>query len=366
MSDSPSSPVPSATAIGRGTGINTPNRFERIHVEQEYDHLSVEDQQAALNRKVPTEYFVDDSQSIVSENNSPDLPFRYSINPYRGCAHGCSYCYARPWHEFLGLSAGLDFESKILVKPDAPNLFRKWLSRPAWDSEPVNLSGITDPWQPAERKFEITRGCLQVAVDCRQPLYLITKNALIARDLDLVGELADCNLVRVVISVTSLDQSLIRQMEPRTSSPASRLATIEKLADRGVPVAVNVAPIIPGLNDSEIPAILKASAEAGARAASYIVLRLGGAVEPVFRDWLQQHRPDQMQKVLNGVRAMHDGQLADSRFGVRMSGQGALAENIRTTFKTFARHYGLDARPVDLDTEQFRRPDPDPRQQRLF
>ncbi len=366
MPDSTNSRIALPTAVGRGAGINVPNRFERIHVEPEFDQLTVEDQQAAGSRKVSTEYFVDDSQSVVSENNSPDLKFRYSVNPYRGCAHGCSYCYARPWHEFLGWSAGLDFETKILVKPDAPALFRKWLARPGWVGEPVNLSGVTDPWQPAERKFGITRGCLQVAVECGQPLYLITKNAMITRDLEWLGELADHNLVRVVISVTSLDQSLVRVMEPRTSSPAARLAAIKQLADRGVVAAVNVSPIIPGLTDSEIPAILQAAAEAGAQAASYTVLRLNGAVEPVFSEWLDRHRPGHKQKILNGIRALHDGQLADRRFGKRMSGSGVLAQNIRSTFKTFARKFGLDGPVNPLETGLFRRPDANPRQKRLF
>ncbi len=351
--------------VGRGSRLNPPNRFERIHLEADFDQTDPDDP-AHQARRVATSYFDDNSQSVVSENNSPDVPFRFSINPYRGCSHGCSYCYARPYHEYLGFSAGLDFETKILVKRDAPGLFRKWLSRPAYRCEPVNLSGVTDPYQPAEREFEITRGCLHVALQCHQPVFLITKNAMVTRDLDLLRELASHNLVRVAISVTSLDQSLTRIMEPRTSSPAARLAAIGELSNNGVPTVVMVAPIIPGLTDSEVPEILRAVADAGAVAANYTIVRLNGAVEPVFEDWLDRHFPLRKIKVLERVAALHGGQLSDSRFGARMRGRGVLAEVIRATFKTFAKKHGLD-RPVEpLETSLFRRPERDARQGRLF
>ena len=365
MSDSPSNQLPPGVT-GRGTALNTPNRFERIHVEPEYDQLDDEDQQQIEGRKVATEYFVDNSQSVVSQNNSPDLRFNFSINPYRGCAHGCSYCYARPWHEYLGLSAGLDFETKIFVKPNAPELFRKWLSRKSWQCEPVNLSGVTDPYQPAERKFEITRDCLQVAAACRQPLFLITKNAMVLRDEEILAEMASRNLVNVVISITSLDASLIRIMEPRTSSPAARLKAVERLSARGIPVMVNVAPIIPGLNDEEVPSILRAVADVGAKAASYIILRLNGPVEPIFMDWVERHFPARRERIENAIRSMREGKLASSEFFDRMKGTGVLAETIRDTFKKFASHYGLADKVQPLATDLFERPTGDATQKRLF
>ncbi|MGI9518434.1 MAG: PA0069 family radical SAM protein [Pirellulaceae bacterium] len=365
MSDSFSKqPAPAVT--GRGTALNTPNRFERIQIEPEFEQLDDEDQQQLEQRKVATEYFIDDSQSVVSQNNSPDLRFNFSINPYRGCAHGCSYCYARPYHEYLGLSAGLDFETKIFVKPNAPELFRKWLARKSWVCEPVNLSGITDPYQPAERKFEITRGCLEVAAACGQPLFLITKNAMVLRDQDILAKMAANNLVHVVISITSLDPGLIRIMEPRTSTPAARLRAIEQLAESGILVMVNVAPIIPGLNDEEVPAILRAVADAGATAASYVMLRLNGPVEPIFMDWVERHFPARRERIENGVRSMREGKLASSEFFDRMKGTGVLAATIRDSFKKFARHFGLAAKVEPLTTDLFERPSDNAAQKRLF
>lgn len=358
--------VPSHTVVGRGTGINTPNRFERIHVEPEYEHLDEDDRQQLAHRKTPTKYLVDASQSVVSENNSPDVTFRFSINPYRGCSHGCSYCYARPYHEFLGLSAGLDFESKIIVKPDAPKLFRKWLKRKSWVCEPVNLSGVTDPYQPVERKFEITRGCLKVALDCNQPVYVITKNGLVTRDIDLLEQLASRNLVRVVMTVTSLNDELVRRMEPQTSVPAARIRAIETLVASRIPVLVNVAPIIGGLTDHEVPEILRAVSEAGATSARYTVLRLPGPVEPIFLNWVDEHYPGYRQKIESSVRSMSDGQLLNKNFYDRMRGTGTMASHIRTVFKTFARKYGLDEQPPELDCGQFRRPQENEAQGRLF
>ena len=366
MSESPVDPRKQLTVIGRGTGIELPNRFERIHVEPEFEHLDVEDQQAISSRKVATEYYMDASQSIVTRNDSPDIIFRYSINPYRGCIHGCSYCYARPYHEFIGLSAGLDFESRILVKPDAAPLFRKWLGRGSWQCEPVNLSGITDPYQPAERKFGITRQCLEVAVECRQPMYVITKNALVTRDLDLLARLASDQLVRVVMTVTSLDAELIRRMEPGTSTPPARLRAIRQLTEHEVPVVVNVAPIIIGLTDHEIPDILQQVADAGAIAASYTLLRLPGAVEPIFLDWLERHFPDRQTRIENGIRSVRKGQLGSSEFFDRMRGSGVMADHVRSVFKTFARKYQLDHRPAPLTTDLFRKPTSDPSQKWLF
>lgn len=362
--------------VGRGAAFNIVNRFERLHVEPEFLEDTSHDEESAATNKVRTEYYEDDSRTVVSENSSPDLMFRYSINPYRGCAHGCSYCYARPYHEYLGWSAGLDFETRILVKRDAPPLFREWLARPSWQCEPVQLSGVTDPYQPAERKFRITRGILEVAREFMQPVNVITKNSLVTRDIDVLGELAQRKLVRVAVSVTSLDQSLVRIMEPRTSSPMARLAAIRELSDRGIEVVVMVAPIISGLNDEEVPSILAAVSEAGAVGAGYTVLRLNGAVEPVFANWLESHFPDRAGKVLERIRAMHDGQLSDSRWKKRMRGTGVLADSIRSVFKTFARKHNLDRTLEPLNTGLFIRPPAerkvrradaaDPRQMSLF
>ena len=269
-------------AKGRGSQIDPPNRFGGpVHVLELDDVEHDEDYLAGLaNRR--TEYLPDRSRTIVAENKSPDVGFRYSMNPYRGCSHGCSYCYARPTHEYLGLNAGLDFETKILVKEDAPELFRAFLSRSKWVPEPIVMSGVTDCYQPAERRYRLTRRLLEVAAEFRQPIGIITKNALALRDLDILGAMAGDGLVHVNVSITTLDAELARSMEPRTSVPAARLRAVEALAESGVPVRVLVAPIIPGLNDSEVPAILAAAREAGARSAGYTMLRLPLTVAPSF------------------------------------------------------------------------------------
>ena len=255
---------PSPHMIGRGAQSNPNNRFHKLSLQLDYDQLDAEDELLEAARKVTTDYFEDNSQSILSENSSPDIPFRYSLNPYRGCAHGCAYCYARPTHEYLGLSAGVDFESQIFIKTRAAELLRTYLSKPGWRPEPIMMSGATDCYQPAERQLRITRACLEVAREFGQPISLITKNALVARDIDILADMARKNLARVAISLTSLDQRLIRLLEPRTSSPDARLRAMRELADAGIPVTVMTAPIIPGLNDSEIPALLQAAADHGA------------------------------------------------------------------------------------------------------
>ena len=340
-------------AKGRGTSLRPANRFERIHAEDDFEQLDPADD-AAAGRGVVTEYLPDDSQSIVSENDSPDIPFRYSINPYRGCAHGCSYCYARPSHEYLGLNAGIDFESKVLVKHRAPELLRAWLARDAWQPEPIIFSGVTDCYQPAEREFRLTRGCLEVACEARQPIAIITKNALVTRDLDILRQMAADRTVSVALSITSLDAELARVMEPRTSTPAARLRAVRQLADAGVPVRVMVAPIIPGLNDFEMPAVLKAASEAGAQGAGYTLLRLPLAVRPVFIDWLERTQPLKAAKVQSLIRATRGGKLNSSQFGARMRGEGLMAEQIKQTFQVFARRYGLDGRKAPLETRGFR------------
>ncbi|MFI4875765.1 MAG: PA0069 family radical SAM protein [Blastopirellula sp. JB062] len=351
--------------IGRGTDFNPTNRFERLEIVDDLEHLETADVDDAP-RKLATQLYDDQSQSIVSENDSPDLSFRYSLNPYRGCVHGCSYCYARPYHEYLGFSAGLDFETKILVKRDAARLFRQFLSRPKWRCELITLSGVTDCYQPIERQFGLTRDCLKVADEANQPIGIITKNALVTRDVEILASMARRNLVRVSVSLTSLDQTLTRKMEPRTSSPAARLRAIEQLAAAGIPVHVMTAPIIPGLNDSEIPQLLAAAAEAGAQGANYTILRLPHAVQAIFLRWLEQQLPEASERVQSRLRAVRGGQLTTSKFGERMRGDGPIAQQIDQTFRVFRRRFGLDRTDFSLDTTQFRRPDRSGRQQRLF
>ena len=351
-------------AVGRGAQINPGNRFARI--EYVDDHSDLDSDDAAEMSRIRTEYFSDVSKSVVSENDSPDVFFRYSLNPYRGCAHGCSYCYARPMHEYLDLSAGLDFETKIFVKELAPELFREWLARDRYEPELVMLSGVTDCYQPAERHFQLTRKCLEVALEARQPISMVTKNALVTRDLDLLKPMAERNLISIALSMTSLDQALTRVMEPRTSSPAARLRAIRELSDAGIPTHVMVAPIIPSLNDSEIPAILRAARDAGATSAAYVLLRLPLTVKPVFLEWLERHLSGQKEKIESRLRETRGGQLYESEFGTRMTGRGEMADQIRQTFDVFAKKYDLIRAHRPLDTSQFRRPVPKSGQLRLF
>ena len=330
---------------GRGSSLRIVSRFETVQRVDDEEVINDPEYIESLGEKVPTEYFEDSSNSVVSENNSPDIPFRYSLNPYRGCSHGCSYCYARPTHEYLGLGPGLDFESKIVIKPNAAELFRKWLidgHRKKRAVEPVMISGVTDCYQSCEKQFELTRQCLDVAREFRYPVQLITKNGLIRRDLDIIEELASMNLVSVAISITTLDQSLTKIMEPRTSAPHVRLDAIGKLADVGCPTMVMVAPIIPGINEQEIPQVLKAASEAGATRAGYVALRLPLTVEPVFLDWLEQHFPDRKEKVIQRIRTMRDGKMNSSTFGERMTGKGVWGQQTRQLMTTFCKRYGLD------------------------
>lgn len=341
---------------GRGSQINPPNRFTRIELVDDLEHLEHDEEARAARSAVRTEYFADNAKNIVSENDSPDIPFRYSLNVYRGCAHGCSYCYARPTHEYFDLSAGLDFETKIFVKERAPELFRDWLARDGYQPETITVSGVTDCYQPIERQLCLTRRCLKVALEARQPIAMVTKNALVTRDLDILKEMAALHVVSVALSVTTLDQSLSRVMEPRTSSPAAKLRALEKLAAAGVRTHVLVAPVIPGLTDHEIPGILQAARDAGAVSASYILLRLPLTVEPVFLEWLARAQPDKKAKVESRIRATRGGKMYEGTFGVRMKGRGEIAEQIRKTFKLFAHRHGLDKKHEGLDATQFRRP----------
>jgi DNA repair photolyase len=336
---------------GRGAADNPPNRFESTWHEYDLEEESVEDEP----RKIPTVFHRDLSRSIIATNQSPDVGFDASINPYRGCEHGCIYCYARPTHETLGFSAGLDFETQIMVKEDAPELLRQELSSRRWVPKTIAMSGVTDPYQPAERRLKITRGCLEVLAEFRNPVGIVTKNRLVARDRDLLAELSSFNAARVYLSVTSLDAELARKLEPRTSSPALRLRAIEELTEVGIQVGVMVAPVIPGLTDHEIPAILEACAKAGARYAGCLPVRLPLGVTGLFQTWLEQHFPDRKDKVLNRIRSIHGGTHFNSPFGDRMRGQGTWAEAIRTLFHTARDRAGLSTPFPPMSTTAFRR-----------
>ena len=337
------------TLRGRGVTPNPSNRFERITLEPDPSTL--------LEDPAPrTQFFKDSTRSIVARNASPDVGFDLSINPYRGCEHGCAYCYARPTHEYLGLSAGLDFQSKIFIKQDAPKLLRNELSSARWRPKLLALSGVTDPYQPIERTARVTRGCLEVLAEFRNPVMVITKNFLVTRDLDLLTELASHEAVKVAISVTTLVPTLQRAMEPRTSSPKRRLEAIEQLARAGVPVAVFIAPLIPGLNDQEIPSILEAAVERGAKEASCVPLRLPYGVKDLFLDWLDRHVPDRKEKIVNRILAMRGGRLNDPRLVSRMKGQGTMAKQVMQLFHVTRKRVGLDGPPAEPSAAAFRRP----------
>jgi DNA repair photolyase len=293
---------------------------------------------------------------LLTENDSPDIPFTIGLNPYRGCEHGCAYCYARPYHEYLGWSSGLDFESKILVKLRAPALLRRELSKPSWQPQSISMSGVTDCYQPAERHFQLTRQCLEVFAELRHPVGIVTKSHLVTRDLDLLVELARWSCISVYVSVTTLDAGLAGQLEPRAARPEHRLRAIRELADAGVPVGAMVAPIIPGLTDHEMPAILDAVAAAGAKRAGYVVLRLPWAVKDIFSAWLDTHAPGKKDRVLSRVRDLRGGKLNVSDWGKRMKGEGIFAEQIHDLFAVAVRRAGLNQTPSPTSGENFRRP----------
>lgn len=351
---------------GRGAPDNPLGRFERLAVVADPDDDPTlemptpdgdgEGAEGGAQPRLATELLRDTSRSIIARNDSPDIPFDVSFNPYRGCEHGCVYCYARPTHEYLGFSAGLDFETRILVKEDAPELLRKALTAPSWVPQTLALSGVTDPYQPVERRLRITRRCLEVLAELRHPVAVITKNRLVTRDLDLLSELARYGAVVVAVSVTTLDPELAARMEPRASHPRDRLRAIAEIAAAGVPATVNVAPVVPGLTDHEIPAILEAAAAAGATGAGWVPLRLPGAVAGLFERWLEEHYPERKEKVLARVREIRGGRLNDPRFGSRMRGEGVWAEQIRALFRGARRRAGLDGPRPELSTAAFRRP----------
>jgi DNA repair photolyase len=341
---------------GRGASRDLPNRFEKLALNLDPDVVQAEaDGEPAPNPK--TLFLDDQSESIITRNESPDVGFSAGLNPYRGCEHGCAYCYARPTHEYLGFSAGLDFETKIMVKRRAAELLRRELSHPSWQPQALGMSGVTDCYQPAERHFRITRSCLEVLVDFRNPVSIITKNFLVTRDLDLLKELAAFEAVHVFISLTTLNPDLAAKMEPRASRPAHRLRAIELLAKAGVPVGVMVAPIVPGLNDREIPAVLEAAKAAGAIEAGHTMLRLPHGVKDVFQEWLKLNFPDKLDRILGTVRAVRGGKLNVSGFGERMRGTGPYAEQVHQMFHVFRERLGFGARMRPLRTEHFRRPD---------
>jgi DNA repair photolyase len=348
-----------------GSHLDPPNRFLAQRREADLEHVAWDEEYLVERTDRRIEYFDDESQSIVSENDSPDIPFRYSANPYRGCAHACPYCYARNTHEYLGLNAGLDFETKIFVKRRAPALLREFLARRSWIPEPITFSGVTDCYQPAEREFRLTRGCLEVARECRQPIGIVTKNALVVRDLDILKDLAAQSLVHVNLSITTLDAELARVMEPRTSIPAARLRAIRELSAAGIPVRVLVAPIIPGLNDHEAAEILQAAREAGAGDARYVLLRLPLTVAPVFAEWLARTQPLKAAKIEGLIRQTRGGALNQTDWSQRMVGSGELADQIRNMFSIFRAKHGYGDLPK-LSRELFRPPAKQDGQLRLF
>ncbi|TVQ01670.1 MAG: PA0069 family radical SAM protein [Balneolaceae bacterium] len=335
---------------GRGTAHNPENRFNSTHLE--YDPDEVTGKMACPK----TELIPDHTSQIISRNNSPDIPFNVSVNPYRGCEHGCVYCYARPSHEFLGMSAGLDFESKIVVKYDAPKLLEKELSRPSWKPQTLVMSGITDPYQPIEKKLKITRGCIKVLSDSCHPLVIITKNHLVTRDIDLLSKLAKINAVKVALSVTSLDESVTATMEPRTSRPRRRIEAVRELSESGIPVNVNIAPVIPGLTDNEIVPIMEAVAAAGAKSVSIVNLRLPLAVKEIFIKWLEDHHPNRKDKVLNRIRSLKNGKLNRWEFGERFRVEGPFGVQMKQLVHIHAKRLGLNQHSASLSIEHFKRP----------
>lgn len=338
---------------GRGAAINPKNRFTETSLE--YD---IDEETGQLSRP-KTQLLTDHTGNIISTNKSPDIPFSASVNPYRGCEHGCVYCYARPTHEFLGMSAGLDFESKIVVKHDAPELLRKALANKKWKPQTLVMSGVTDPYQPIEKELRITRKCISVLAESKHPLVIITKNYGVTRDIDLLSQLGEIGAVRVVLSITSLDKTLTATMEPRTSRPQKRLQAVRELTQAGIPVHVNIAPLIPGLTDDEIVPIMEAAAEAGATSVSCIIIRLPYGVKDLFVKWLEDHHPDRKQKVLNKIKSLKNGELNRSEFGERFRGEGPYADQINQLVAIHARRLGLNKERTPLNTSHFKRPETD-------
>ena len=333
----------------RGAISNPRNRFEPLAIE-------LDDEFADEARNPETQFLRDDTQTLISYSDSPDLGFRASVNPYRGCEHGCAYCYARPYHEYLGFSAGLDFETRIMVKLSAPELLRRELSSPKWQPQVLAMSGVTDCYQPIERKLEITRRCLEVLAEFQNPVAIVTKNYLVTRDLDILERLAAVRAANVNLSITTLDAERARRLEPRASLPRHRLQAVERLSAAKIPVRVLIAPVVPGLNDHEIPAILSAARKSGAQDAGYVLLRLPYGVKEIFSDWLATHLPGSQNKILDRIRATRGGALNDPRFGSRMRGEGSEAETIRRLFEVALAHQGFNKERMSLSSAAFRNP----------
>lgn len=334
---------------GRGAQVNPHNKFLKdVYVKEHEEGIDDWEEQ---DKK--TSFIFESSKTIVNKVESPDVGMAYSLNPYQGCEHGCTYCYARNSHQYWGYSAGIEFERKIIVKKDAPALFKKFLEKKGWDATTISLSGNTDCYQPAERKFKLTRQLLEIALEYKQPIGMITKNSLILRDTDILSELAKLNLCMVYVSINSLNEDLRQVMEPRTTTAKQRLNVVEKLSEAGIPMGVMVAPLVPGLSDHEIPKILKAVADAGASKAGYTVVRLNGAIGQIFEDWLRKNFPDRFDKVWHMIQSCHGGHVNDSRFGDRMRGDGNIAQLIRDNFRLHCRLNGLNQKEIALDHTLF-------------
>lgn len=337
---------------GRGAQINTPNRFLKNEVVKEH----VEGIDEWEIPKASTQYIEQEARTLVNKVDSPDVGMLYSMNPYGGCEHGCIYCYARNTHEYWGYSAGVDFEQKIIVKKNAPQLLRKFLMHPKWECVPIGISGNTDCYQPAEQQYRLTRSLLQICEEFNQPAGLITKNSYMLRDLDVLQKMAKKKLVSVLVSITSLDEELRRVMEPRTSTAKQRLRLIGELTKAGVRTGVMLGPMIPGLNEHEMQRIMKAASEQGASFSAYTFIRLNGSVKLLFHDWLYKNFPDRADKVWHLIEQSHAGKVNDSRFGVRMRGEGNIAEMVSQQYHTYSQLYGLNAERWELDTTRFQRP----------
>ena len=350
--------LPARSQKGRGAVSNIDGRFER-HIHQEVDDGWLGQLMEDAPPRTKTTLGIDGARSVITRNQSPDVPFDRSINPYRGCEHGCVYCFARPSHAYLGLSPGLDFETKLFWKPDAPTLLRKQLSARSYSPAPIVIGTNTDPYQPVDRDKQLTRSIIKVLSDCQHPFSLITKNGLVTRDIDLIAPMATNNRASVAVSVTSLDHRLSNLLEPRASAPHRRLDAIRKLSDTGIPVTVLCAPIIPGLNDTEIENIVAACADAGAQSVGHIVLRLPLEIASLFEEWLEAHYPDRKAKVISLIKQMRGGDIYQSEFGTRMRGTGPIADLIATRFKAARKKHGLDGRSLNLDCTGFKRPSAD-------
>lgn len=360
--DDPAYRVETERRRGRGAAANPSGRFEPAQREGFDDGWDLEEELAPL----PTEVIIEKPRTIITRNDSPDIGYDRSINPYRGCEHGCSYCFARPTHAYQGLSSGLDFETKIFAKPSAPELLEKELRAPNYQAQTIAIGSNTDPYQPVERRFRIMRGILEVLNRANHPVGIVTKSALVTRDIDILSQMADRQLVKVAISITTLDPRLARRMEPRAASPSKRLETVRKLSEAGIPVSVLVAPIIPAINDHEIEAILKAAHEAGAREAGYVLLRLPHDLKDLMRDWLAEHYPDKLNHVFSLLQEARGGKDYDAKWGVRQSGVGPYAWMIGRRFETAAERLGLNKRTLRLRTNLFRPPVKETGQLSLF